>query len=58
MAKPNEDFTIQAYIVGLNNESLKFTLCSNDITNMKGLIAKAHRLLEAQTQKGASTTAL
>ena len=47
VAKPDENFAIQAYIAGLNNESMWFALCSNDITDMEGLIAKAYRLLDA-----------
>ena len=48
VAKLDEDFAIQAYIARLSNESIRFTLCSNDITNMERFIAKAHRLSDAQ----------
>ena len=46
MAKPDEEFAIQAYIVGLNNKSMKFALSSNDISDMESLITRANKLFE------------
>ena len=48
VAKLDEDFAIQDYIARLDNESMRFALCSSDITDMDGLIAKAHRLSDVQ----------
>ena len=46
MAKPDEEFVIQAYIIGLNNESMKLALGSNNISDIESLIVKAHKLSE------------
>ena len=46
VAKSDEEFAIQAYITRLNNESMKFSLGSSDISDIEGLIAKAHKLSE------------
>ena len=44
VAKFDEEFAIQAYIVGLHHESMKFALGSNDIFDMQSLIARVHKL--------------
>ena len=46
VAKPDEEFVVQAYIVGLSNESMKFALGSSDIFDMHGFIARAYKLFE------------
>ena len=48
VANPNEQFAIQAYIVGVANESIQLALCANDVTDMEGLINKAHKLSNTQ----------
>ena len=45
---PNEEFAIQAYIVGVTNESVQLALCGNDVTDMEGLINKAYKLSDMQ----------
>ena len=46
VAKPDEEFAIQAYIAGLNNESIRFALGSSDISDMERLIVRAYKLFE------------
>ena len=48
VAKPDEDFAIQAYIARVDNESMKFAFCGNDVTDMEMLINKAHKLSDTQ----------
>ena len=48
VANPDKDFAIQVFIAGVKNKSMKFALCSNDVIDMVGLIAKAHKLFDTQ----------
>ena len=48
MTNLNEEFTIQAYIARVANESGQLALCGNDVTNMEGLINKAYKLSDTQ----------
>ena len=52
---PDEDLAIQAFIVGLNNEIIKYALCGIDITNMEGFIAKTQKLLDTQEMSHSRT---
>ena len=44
VANPNEEFVIQAYIVGVANENVQLSLCGNDVGDMESLINKAYKL--------------
>ena len=44
VANPNEDFSIQAFMVGVNNESMQYAFCGADVTDMEGFVAKVHKL--------------
>ena len=48
VTNPNEEFAIQAYIVGVSNESVQLALCGNDVADMEGLINKAYKLSDTQ----------
>ena len=48
VTNPNEEFAIQAYVVGVANESVQLALCSNDIESMESLINKAYKLFDTQ----------
>ena len=41
---PNEEFDIQAYVVGVANESVQLALRSIDVESMESLINKAYKL--------------
>ena len=38
----NEELAIQAYILGVANENIQLSLCSNDVGNMESLISKVY----------------
>ena len=44
----NEELAIQAYISGVVNENIQFSLCSNDVGSMESLISKAYKLSDMQ----------
>ena len=48
VANPDEEFSIHAYIAGVVNESIRFTLCGNDVADMEALINKVHKLSDMQ----------
>ena len=48
VTNPNEEFAIQAYVVGVANESVQLALCGNDVEDMKSLINKAYKLSNTQ----------
>ena len=48
VTNPNEEFVIQADLAGVANENVQLTLCGNDMTDMEGLINKAHKLFDMQ----------
>ena len=48
VTNPNEEFAIQAYVVGVTNESVQLALCGNDVEDMESLINKAYKLSDMQ----------
>ena len=46
VTNPNEELAIQAYVVGVANESVQLALCSNDVESMESLINKAYKLFD------------
>ena len=48
MTNPNEEFVIQAYIAKVANESIQLALGNSDMTDIEGLINKAHKLFDMQ----------
>ena len=48
MTNSDEEFSIHAYIAGVVNESIRFTLCGNVVADMEALINKVHKLSDMQ----------
>ena len=46
VTNPNEELAIQVYVVGVANENVQLSLCSNDIGNMESLSNKSYKLLD------------
>ena len=44
VTNPNEEFAIQAYVVGVTNESVQLVLCGNAVEDMENLINKMYKL--------------
>ena len=48
VTNPNEELTIQAYILGVTNENIQLSLCSNDVGSMESLVSKVYKLSDMQ----------
>ena len=48
VTNPNEDFSIQAFTIGLTSENVKYAFCRANVVDMEELIAKAQKLSETE----------